>query len=406
MSEYQYYEFRAIDRPLTQKEMTELRAVSTRAKITPTSFTNTYNYGDFRGAPASLMERYFDAFVYVSNWGSRQLMLRIPRRFLDLEAAPPYCDDETLSLRVKGDHAVLDFSVGNDGDDYGDEDEDDWVEGGPWMFSLISLRDELMRGDFRALYLGWLASFRSRGWDDEDEWAEEETEGDDRFEPPVPPGLAKLSAPLRALAEFLRVDDELIQVASLGSADEPPAKPSIAGLADWVQGLSSPEKDAYLLRFLAEEGDVMLRAELSKRFREATTAKGSELNLAASRRTAGQLLAARAALIESKTRKAAERAARARVQLDRERAEARAKYLDTLPPRESAVWLEVDTLIATKLAKNYDRAVALLVDLRDLSQRSGRTSGTEARILKLRQQHSGKPSLIKRFDAKNLGRPK
>ena len=31
MSEYQYYEFQAIDRPLGAKEMSELRAYSTRA---------------------------------------------------------------------------------------------------------------------------------------------------------------------------------------------------------------------------------------------------------------------------------------------------------------------------------------------------------------------------------------
>ncbi len=42
MSEYQYYEFRAIDHPLERKEMDELRALSSRAEITPTSFTNTY----------------------------------------------------------------------------------------------------------------------------------------------------------------------------------------------------------------------------------------------------------------------------------------------------------------------------------------------------------------------------
>ncbi len=38
MSEYQYYEFQAVDRPLTEKEMGELRSYSTRARITPTSF--------------------------------------------------------------------------------------------------------------------------------------------------------------------------------------------------------------------------------------------------------------------------------------------------------------------------------------------------------------------------------
>jgi len=49
MSEYQYYEFQAIDRPLTQEEMEELRAYSTRARITRTSFVNDYSWGRFKG---------------------------------------------------------------------------------------------------------------------------------------------------------------------------------------------------------------------------------------------------------------------------------------------------------------------------------------------------------------------
>jgi hypothetical protein len=67
MSEYQYYEFQAIYRPLTQREMAELRALSTRAEITPNRFVNVYHYGDFRGDPRALMEKYFDAFLYVAN---------------------------------------------------------------------------------------------------------------------------------------------------------------------------------------------------------------------------------------------------------------------------------------------------------------------------------------------------
>jgi hypothetical protein len=43
MSEYQYYEFQAIDRQLTVKEMAELRSYSTRARITATSFINDYS---------------------------------------------------------------------------------------------------------------------------------------------------------------------------------------------------------------------------------------------------------------------------------------------------------------------------------------------------------------------------
>jgi hypothetical protein len=87
MSEYQYYEFLAIDRPLSADEMGELRALSTRAEITPWSFVNTYDWGNFRGNPSTLMERYFDAFLYLANWGTHRLMLRVPRRLLDQKTA-------------------------------------------------------------------------------------------------------------------------------------------------------------------------------------------------------------------------------------------------------------------------------------------------------------------------------
>ena len=63
MSEYQYYEFQAIDRPLSGKEMNRLRAYSTRARITTTSFVNEYEWGNFRGDADRWMERYFDAFT-------------------------------------------------------------------------------------------------------------------------------------------------------------------------------------------------------------------------------------------------------------------------------------------------------------------------------------------------------
>ncbi len=86
MSEYQYYELQ-IDRPLTPEEMAELRALSMRATITSTRFQNVYHWGSFKGDPLTLVERYFDAFVYVANWGTHQFMLRLPGRLLNLQTA-------------------------------------------------------------------------------------------------------------------------------------------------------------------------------------------------------------------------------------------------------------------------------------------------------------------------------
>ena len=76
MSEYQYYEFQAIDRPLTTAEMQELRSYSTRAIITATSFINHYEWGSFKGDEDAWMAKYFDAFLYLANWGTHVLKLR------------------------------------------------------------------------------------------------------------------------------------------------------------------------------------------------------------------------------------------------------------------------------------------------------------------------------------------
>src|SRR5215471_12825645 len=83
MSEYQYYEFQAIDRPLVEADVRALRALSTRARITATSFINSYEWGNFKGDPATLMKRWFDLHLYLTNWGTRRLMIRLPRRLLD-----------------------------------------------------------------------------------------------------------------------------------------------------------------------------------------------------------------------------------------------------------------------------------------------------------------------------------
>jgi hypothetical protein len=390
MSEYQYYEFRAIDRPLDAEQMDELGKLSTRAEITPTSFVNTYSYGDFRGDPDALMDRYFDAFVYVANWGTRRLMLRLPRAALDVDAARAYCDGEVLSLKAGKGHVVIAFRSE-------DEGGGEWVEGEPWMPALAPIRDELMRGDLRALYLGWLASFLDRGYFDADADADEVR---DEPEPPVPPGLATLSAPLRALAEFLRIDDDLLAAAAAGSVGEAPAAPSRADLARWVKSLPAAEKDAYLVRFVAEEGDVSLRAELSRRFREAVASAAGKPAPAARRRTVAELLAARDAMGEARSRRQVEKAAEDRARREFERA----AYLDGLARREAEVWSEVEALIDLKRAKEYDQAVALLVDLRDLAERTGQARKTAERLRDIRRRHSGKSSFIRRLDEKKLGR--
>ena len=195
MSEYQYYEFQAIDRPLTRKEMAQLRAYSTRARITATSFVNHYSWGNFKGSEDAWMEKYFDAFLYVANWGTRILMLRLPASLLDAKTARLYAVGKHAAVRVTNGNVILTLQSEN-------EDGEDWAESEGRLGSLISVRAELARGDLRALYLGWLLCAQHGALHPDD------------LSPSVPAGLSKLSASLISLVEFLRIDADLIRIAA------------------------------------------------------------------------------------------------------------------------------------------------------------------------------------------------
>jgi hypothetical protein len=149
MSEYQYYEFLALDKPLTDKQRAELRSISTRAEITATRFVNEYQWGDLKGDPRKMMERYFDAFLYLANWGTRQLMFRLPRGVLDGETAELYCYTDAASLAGTADHLIVSLYADLDPDDY-------WEEPGGKLAAIVQARAELSAGDMRLLYLGWL----------------------------------------------------------------------------------------------------------------------------------------------------------------------------------------------------------------------------------------------------------
>ncbi len=91
MSEFQYYDFVAIDRPLSATARKRLRAITSRATITSTRLVNTYEWGDFKADPRELVARYFDAFLYYANWGMRRLMLRVPSTRLNAKIARQCC---------------------------------------------------------------------------------------------------------------------------------------------------------------------------------------------------------------------------------------------------------------------------------------------------------------------------
>jgi len=380
MSEYQYYEFQAIDRPLTDKEMRELRSYSSRAQISPTSFVVDYSWGSFKGDEDAWMEEYFDAFLFLANWGTHVFKLRLSSRLVDFALVSEYCGGESASATEKDGKVILSF-VSND------EEGGEWVEGEGQLSSLISVRAELARGDLRALYLGWLLRVQM------DEVDEEATE------PPVPPGLGQLSASLASLADFLRIDHDLLHIAAQASAPLEEKALGYDEVQTWIATLPAVEKDEILTRLLVD-GQQAPVAELLQRFLKHQTGGVSESLRV--RRTVGELLDAAEAYTTERQRLEAERQAREKARREREAALAREQYLERLAGRESELWNGIDTLIATKQPKNYDQAVKLLVDLRDLAARKKGGGDFGLRITRLRQEHARKPSFIDRLDRAGL----
>ncbi|MBM3357765.1 MAG: hypothetical protein FJY54_08560 [Betaproteobacteria bacterium] len=372
MSEYQYYEFQAIDHPLTQSQMRELRGFSTRAKITPTRFVNEYHWGDFKGDPALWIEKYFDAFFYYANWGSRDFMLRLPGRLFDYEIARRYCCGDSALARRKAQHVILEFHSE-------DDEAEDWVEDDAELSALVPLRADLTQGDHRCLYLAWLLCVQAG------------EVNDDAEEPPVPAGLRALTGSLRAFAEFLRIDGDLIEVAVEGSPDhEGPI--SKEDMKRCIESLPDAEKTRMLLESALDGTNP--QSELLKKFRGTRTLGMPRPEQA---RTVAQLRKGALERAEARRRQARERAERERVRREQEARAARVRYLDDLAKRGEGAWARVDQLIATKQPKKYDEAVALLGDLRELAARDGRVQEHSARLRRIQEQHEGKPTFISRL---------
>jgi hypothetical protein len=313
MSEYQYYEFQAIDRPLTEKEMGELRAHSTRARITPTSFINDYSWGNFKGA----------------NWGTHVLKLRLPSRLLDIETAHLHCPGEQAFAREKSGKVILTFLSDKEG---GGE----WVEGEGWLSSLISVRAELTRGDMRCLYLGWLLCAQSGELDNED------------VEPPVPTGLGQRSASLESLAEFLRIDTDLLFVAARVSQPLVDAREKQEEIHRWVGKLPAEEKDDILTRLISGE-DLAPATELQRRFIREYDQNHQGATGRPQRRTVGELLRSAEEHAEKRRQLAAKKAAEEKAQRERKAAILRTKHLDKIEGREPQIWSEAENEFQARL---------------------------------------------------------
>lgn len=247
MSEYQYYEFQAIDRPLTREEQEAVASLSSRVQPHPRRAAFVYHYGDFRGNAEAVLAKYYDAMFYYANWGSRHLLFRFPAALVDAAAMAQYSvatdgdyPSKAITVEQSGDYVVVGIRLDEEGG-FG------WVEGEGWLDRLIGLREALLQRDYRVLYLAWLKGITL-------EYAVDR----EALEPPLPPGLTTLTPPLQAFVELFDVNADLLARAAARSPALKPATISQARKRLAVQSMPEDEKDAFLLRLLDDEPRLSL----------------------------------------------------------------------------------------------------------------------------------------------------
>jgi hypothetical protein len=374
MSEYQYYEFQAVDRPLTTGEQQELRALSTRAQITSTSFVNSYEWGDFKGSPSRLIERMFDLHLYLSNWATRRFFLRLPKKLVDrIWLNGVLSEVDCVETRVVGEHLIIEIER--------DElDVETFEDGAGRLAALAPLRASLLAGDLRMFYLLWLTA------------VEADVFTADALEPL--PGIGPLDGALKAFAEFFVIDPDLVAAAAERSAEAAGGELRRDEIDATIRAFRDEERIVFLSRLY--DGDPLVGVEVRRRVRESIVGQRGRVE-PLEPRTVGALRARAEEIAAARERAAAAAAEAERSRREAERAQARKKRLAAVAARGESAWREVENEVDRRNAAGYERAAALLADLRDVAAAQGRKNEFKRRLDALRQKHPRKGQFIERL---------
>ena len=379
MGEFQCYKFKTIDRPLSESERREVDGLSSRGHVTSHSATFIYHYSDFRHNPATVLEKYFDAMMYFANWGTKRLMFRLPADLVDAGEVSRYClEDEyeggSIQLESRSGCYLLDIK-------FYDEEGGGWMEEEDYdIDDFAPLRDGIINGDYRALYLAW-AHFSQTG--------EEEEEEDDDYEPsesdapPVPSNLRHLTPALKAFIDFFEIDGDLVTAAQSASPDR---RASEVDYEKLLLQLLEKERNEWLSRLL--KGEPRLELLLKKRLEKLSP------------RPAGP---AQPELSPAELRKLSAKKEQERIA--REKAEAQAAHvrrMQTLAGQEADLWKGVIYNIERKTGKSYGLATESLKDLKALAVFQGKEAAFQAKMEELRQQYARRGALTGRWEQAGL----
>ena len=165
------YEFLAVDKPLDKKERSEVSRLSSRANPSARRVNFTYNVEgyDIPGGWEKLMAQYYDVMYREEyDWWTLAMAFDADDKQYKTICAYEFDGVDDLGIRIERSdqrviisiHCVVEPSQYWN-NDYYDEDEDDEAEavavatGDHILDTLTQVRQQLISGDYRALYAVW-----------------------------------------------------------------------------------------------------------------------------------------------------------------------------------------------------------------------------------------------------------
>lgn len=381
MSGFEMHRFRTIDRALSRDEMEEIDSWSSRFSPTSMGVNYIYHYGSFKKDVNTVFPKYFDAMLYVDSWGTKQLMFRFPKELVDFKALVQYDNKRGygryLDCKRVGNYIILDLY-------WNEEEGGEWVEEEDYILdTLLPLREEILNGDYRTLYLGWLMVQGAGDWKEEEDNEDEDDEDwvDDEEQtsmPPIPANLQQLTAAHLYLIDRFEIDEDLVKAAAASSPSTSQQKPDYKKL---IALLPNEEKEVFLLRFAM--GERHTEIQLRQRLEEL----GGKKDLAYGKSPSWEVLTKKAKVIEEETVK----------RLAEERRIAHINRMESLILQQPKMWQEAENNILKVRGNSYDKATKILCELKEIAEYEDKTRAFEQKLGEFLSPYIRRGALVRRL---------
>jgi hypothetical protein len=374
MSECRYYRFECLDSYLGSKQREALRQISSRAEITATSFQVYYHYSGLKAEVYDVVLNYFDIGFYYADWDSIDVYIKLPTGTL-LDALLQF-SQYGLSVHESDQWQLLVFSIEEYREYFDDEQANDFFQ------YLVTLRAELMQGDWRLLYFMWLKEFDSVD--------------DIATMPMLEFDFNNLTKAQLVFAELFDISLELVKALAQALTTNPSHRTNVSyfSVDNWLAELTEQEKNN-LLKAIFEQGQLTRQQAIAMTKKEPVN-----------KQMAYQYWLNAKVLkpyVEMAQKQFKEEQAAVLAQLRVVEKAAKEVELAEVYRQRDHVWQQAQTQAKRACASGYDQASREVHQLAEAYQFKGERTAFELRFKRFVSNNNNRKALLKRLQALSLG---